>query len=146
MKKIQSMMLMLLVAVMGMCVQSCGSDDDNTPSGGYEKIGYVRENFNNTLKFQGKNFSEYSKQETVAQLPESDQTVLLNFITSVKDADASLQEFVDGGVTAADSRVLSTYKKHLENFISGKGFEGYIKISKVRNGSSSEIGTIEFTK
>ena len=32
MKKIQSMMLMLLVAVMGMCVQSCGSDDDNTPS------------------------------------------------------------------------------------------------------------------
>lgn len=32
MKKIQSMMLMLLVAVMGMCVQSCGDDDDNTPS------------------------------------------------------------------------------------------------------------------
>jgi len=31
MKKIQSMMLLLLVAVMGMCVQSCG-DDDNTPS------------------------------------------------------------------------------------------------------------------
>ena len=29
MKKIQSMMLMLLVAVMGMCVQSCGSDDDD---------------------------------------------------------------------------------------------------------------------
>jgi len=146
MKKIQSMMLMLLVAVMGMCVQSCGSDDDNTPSGGYEKIGYVRENFNNTLKFQGKNFSEYSKQETVAQLPESDQTVLLNFITSVKDADASLQEFVDGGVTAADSRVLSTYKKHLENFISGKGFEGYIKITKVKNGVTSDVGTVTFTK
>ena len=32
MKKIQSMMLMLLVAVMGMCVQSCG--DDNGPDGG----------------------------------------------------------------------------------------------------------------
>ena len=29
MKKNQSMMLMLLVAVMGMCVQSCGSDDDD---------------------------------------------------------------------------------------------------------------------
>ena len=114
MKKIQSMMLMLLVAVMGMCVQSCG-DDDNTPSGGYEKVGYVREDFNNTLKFQGKNFSEYSKKETVAQLPENDQMLLLNFITAVNDADASLQEFVDGGVTAADSRVLSTYKKHLEN-------------------------------
>ena len=28
MKKIQSMMLMLLVAVMGMCVQSCGDDDN----------------------------------------------------------------------------------------------------------------------
>ena len=114
MKKIQSMMLMLLVAVMGMCVQSCG-DDDNTPSGGYEKVGYVREDFNNTLKFQGKNFSEYSKKETVAQLPENDQMLLLNFITAVNDADASLQEFVDGGVTAADSKVLSTYKKHLEN-------------------------------
>ena len=146
MKKIQSMMLMLLVAVMGMCVQSCGDDDDNTPSGGYEKVGYVREDFNNTLKFQGKYFSEYSKQETVAQLSESDQTVLLNFITSVKDADASLQEFVDGGVTAADSRVLSTYKKHLENFISGKGFEGYIKITKVKNGVTSDVGNVTFTK
>ena len=30
MKKIQSMMLMLLVAVMGMCVQSCGDDDNNS--------------------------------------------------------------------------------------------------------------------
>jgi hypothetical protein len=29
MKKIKSMMLLLLVAVMGMCVQSCGSDDDD---------------------------------------------------------------------------------------------------------------------
>ena len=145
MKKIQSMMLMLLVAVMGLCVQSCG-DDDNTPSGGYEKVGYVREDFNNTLKFQGKNFSEYSKQETVAQLPENDQMLLLNFITAVNDADASLQEFVDGGVTAADSRVLSTYKKHLENFISGKGFDGYIKITKVKNGTTSEVGTITFTE
>jgi len=145
MKKIQSMMLMLLVAVMGLCVQSCG-DDDNTPSGGYEKVGYVREDFNNTLKFQGKNFSEYSKPETVAQLSESDQMLLLNFIASVKDADASLQEFVDGGVTAADSKVLSTYKKHLENFISGKGFEGYIKITKVKNGDKSDVGTVTFTK
>lgn len=145
MKKIQSMMLMLLVAVMGLCVQSCG-DDDDTPSGGYEKVGYVREDFNNTLKFQGKYFSEYSKQETVAQLPESDQMLLLNFITSVKDADASLQEFVDGGATAADSRVLSTYKKHLESFISGKGFEGYIKITKVKNGVTSDVGTVTFTK
>ena len=139
------MMLMLLVAVMGLCVQSCG-DDDNTPSGGYEKVGYMREDFNNTLKFQGKYFSEYSKQETVAQLSESDQMLLLNFITSVKDADASLQEFVDGGATAADSRVLSTYKKHLENFISGKGFEGYIKITKVKNGDTSDVGTVTFTK
>ena len=139
------MMLMLLVAVMGLCVQSCG-DDDDTPSGGYEKVGYVREDFNNTLKFQGKYFSEYSKQETVAQLPESDQMLLLNFITSVKDADASLQEFVDGGATAADSRVLSTYKKHLESFISGKGFEGYIKITKVKNGVTSDVGTVTFTK
>ena len=136
---------MLLVAVMGLCVQSCG-DDDNTPSGGYEKVGYVREDFNNTLKFQGKNFSEYSKPETVAQLSESDQMLLLNFIASVKDADASLQEFVDGGVTAADSKVLSTYKKHLENFISGKGFEGYIKITKVKNGDKSDVGTVTFTK
>ena len=146
MKKIQSMMLMLLVAVMGMCVQSCGSDDDNTPSGGYEKVGYVREDFNNTLKFQGKYFSEFSKPETVAQLSESDQMLLLNFLTSVKDADASLQEFVDGGATAADSRVLSTYKKHLENFISGKGFEGYIKITKTKNGDTSDVGTISFSK
>ena len=30
MKKIQSMMLMLLVAVMGLCVQSCGDDDNNS--------------------------------------------------------------------------------------------------------------------
>jgi len=140
------MMLMLLVAVMGMCVQSCGDDDDNTPSGGYEKVGYVREDFSTTLKFQGRNMSAYADASVVAQLSQDDQLVLVAFLSSIKQADASLQALVDGGTIPADAKVISTYKKFIEDYLTEKGFEGIIKISKVRNGSSSEIGTIEFTK
>ena len=139
------MMLMLLVAVMGMCVQSCGSDDDNTPSG-YNSVAYVREDFSTTLKFQGRNMSAYADASVVAQLSENDQLVLVAFLSSIKQADASLQALVDGGTIPADAKVISTYKKFIEDYLTEKGFEGYIKISKVRNGSSSEIGTIEFTK
>ena len=144
MKKIQSMMLMLLVAVMGMCVQSCG-DDDNTPSG-YNSVTYVREDFSTTLKFQGRNMSAYADASVVAQLSQNDQLVLVAFLSSIKQADASLQALVEGGTIPADAKVISTYKKFIEDYLTEKGFEGYIKISKVRNGSSSEIGTIEFTK
>jgi hypothetical protein len=145
MKKIQSMMLMLLVAVMGMCVQSCGSDDDNTPSG-YNSVTYVREDFSTTLKFQGRNMSAYADASVVAQLSQNDQLVLVAFLSSIKQADASLQALVEGGTIPADAKVISTYKKFIEDYLTEKGFEGNIKISKVRNGSSSEIGTIEFTK
>jgi hypothetical protein len=145
MKKIQSMMLMLLVAVMGMCVQSCGDDDDNTPSG-YNSVAYVREDFSTTLKFQGRNMSAYADASVVAQLSQDDQLVLVAFLSSIKQADASLQALVDGGTIPADAKVISTYKKFIEDYLTEKGFEGIIKISKVRNGSSSEIGTIEFTK
>ena len=143
MKKIQSMMLLLLVAVMGMCVQSCG-DDDNTSTGG-DRISYVREDFSRTLKFEGRYFSEYND-ETVNELPQTQKATLLSFVVSYKQADASLQLLIDGGTIPADAKVVSTYKKYLEDYLTEKGFEGYIKISKVRNGNSSEIGTIEFTK
>ena len=54
MKKIHSMMLMLLVAVMSLCVQSCGSDDDNTPSSPMNNWKCLR---TNSLKLELRNIS-----------------------------------------------------------------------------------------
>ena len=144
MKKIQTLMLMLLVAVMGMTVQSCG-DDDNSTSGD-NKVGYIREDFSKTLKFQDRYISEYSDEATVKKLSEDQQMTLLAFFTAIKEADASLQTLVDGGTTPADAKVISTYKKYVEEFTNNKGFEGTIKITKVKNGTTSEVGTITFTK
>ena len=145
MKKIQSMMLMLLVAVMGMCVQSCGSDDDNTPSG-YNSVGYVREDFSKTLKFMDRYWGEYSNEAIAAKLTAEERLLFLSFVAAVSQADASLQDLVNAGSTPADSKVLSSYYKYLEDYTSGKGFEGYIKITKVKNGDTSDVGTVTFTK
>ena len=145
MKKIQSMMLMLLVAVRGRCVQSCGSDDDNTPSG-YNSVADVREDFSKTLKFMDRYWSEYSNETIAAKLTAEERLLFLSFVAAVSQADASLQDLVNAGTTPADSKVLSTYKKYLEDYTSGKGFEGYIKITKVKNGDTSDVGTVTFTK
>lgn len=80
------------------------------------------------------------------KLSEDQQMTLLAFFTAIKEADASLQTLVDGGTTPADAKVISTYKKYVEEFTNNKGFEGTIKITKVKNGTTSEVGTITFTK
>ena len=145
MKKIHSMMLMLLVAVMSLCVQSCSKEETTVP-GSIERVAYTREDFSSSLKFQDRAMSAYADVATVALLTQEQQKTLLAFFDAIKQGDSNLQSMVDGGTTPSDSKVLNAYKKYMEAFTSGEGFEGYIKITKTKNGDTSDVGTISFSK
>ena len=67
MKKIHSMMLMLLVAVMSLCVQSCSKEETTVP-GSIERVTYTREDFSSSLKFQDRAMSAYADVATIALL------------------------------------------------------------------------------
>jgi len=141
MKKIQSMMLMLLVVVMGMTVQSCSKEETKIIDGGI--VTYSRQAYNNTLKFKDRAVGDYLDPTVYAQLSQSEGADLNNFIALVNAADETLKASSD----ATDSFVLNLYEGALKSYKSGKGFEGYIQITKSTNGgSSTEVGRITFTK
>ena len=141
MKKIQSMMLMLLVVVMGMTVQSCSKEETKIIDGGI--VTYSRQAYNNTLKYKDRAFGDYLDPTVYAQLSQSEGADLNNFIALVNAADETMK----ASSSATDSYVLSIYEQSLKNYKSGKGFEGYILITKSKNGGSeTEVGKITFTK
>lgn len=135
MKKIQNLMLMLLAVVMGMTVQSCGSETKT------EVVSYVyaREPLNN-LSYDGKILSQYTPEE-IAAIPN-----IIAFAAALSDCDESLTTLSEA--SASDSKVLQLYQRGLANFTSGMGFEGYLLITKARVGSDSktEVGRVTFTK
>ena len=141
MKKIQSMMLMLLVVVMGMTVQSCSKEETKIIDGGI--VTYSRQAFNNTLKFKDRAVDDYRDATAYAQLSQNEIADLNNFIALVNAADETLK----ASNNASDSFVLSIYEEALKSYKSGKGFEGYIQITKsINDGSPTEVGRITFTK
>ena len=143
MKKIQSMMLMLLVVVMGMTIQSCEKEETKIVGGGV--VTYSREPFTTTLKFKDVLCEEYQNPMVLAQLTQDELLVFNTFATLVSQADNSMKNLDSSNAT--DSNVLNIYKSYLKEYQSGKGFEGYIKITKSTNGGSpTEIGRITFTK
>ena len=133
MKKIQAMMLMLLLVVMGLSVQSCGSDETTTNLA----FVYTREPLDN-LRYKDKVVSEYTPSELAGD------PVLLAFGEALVLADGSMGN-LDG---ASDNTVMNIYKNALAPFTSGKGFEGYVLLMKSNlDGSNKrEIGRITFTK
>lgn len=132
MKKFQSMMLMLLVAVMGMAVQSCGSDEETTTV----TYTYSRKPLNN-LTYNGKVLTSYTEAEVQAD------AVLTSFGLALVEADQSLQN----QSYVSESSIMSIYRNALSPFTSGKGFEGYVLLVKQRTGGNEEeLGRITFTK
>ena len=136
------MMLMLLVVVMGMTIQSCEKEETKIIGGGV--VTYSRESLT-TLKFKDVLFEEYQNPMVLAQLTQDELLVFNTFATLVSQADNSMKNLDSSNAT--DSNVLNIYKSYLKEYQSGKGFEGYIKITKCTNGGSpTEIGRITFTK
>lgn len=132
MKKIQSMMLMLLVAVMGMCVQSCTKEETTT-------IGYVYSRQPLTeLLYNDKAMTSMTEEDILA-----DQT-LAAFGIALQAADNSAKQLVG----ASGDAFMNIYKNAFASFTSGKGFEGYILFTKSKLGSDyqEELGKITFTK
>ena len=116
MKKIQSMILMLLVVVMGMTVQSCSKEETKIIDGGI--VTYSRQAYNNTLKFKDRAVGDYLDHTVYAQLSQSEGADLNNFIALVNAADETLKASSD----ATDSFVLNLYEGALKSYKSGKGF------------------------
>ena len=144
MKKIQSMMLMLLVVVMGMTVVSCEEKEETKIIGG-GVVTYYRESFTTTLKFKDVLCEEYQNPMVLAQLTQDELLVFNTFGASVSEADNRMKNLDSSNAT--DSNVLNIYKSYLKEYQSGKGFEGYIQITKSTNGGSeTEVGRITFTK
>ena len=137
MKKIQAMMLMLLVVVMGMSVQSC-TKEETTIGGVGVTVTWGRENPAYTIKYLGKYYAEYLTEAGMSQLSESERAVLNAFAIAVSEADKE----IDNSYNLTDSQVLNIYNTKVAPFKSGKGFEGYLLITK----NSSELGRITFTK
>ena len=126
-------MLMLLVAVMGMCVQSCGSDSDTT----IVTYVYSRQPLTN-VSYNGKAMTSMTEAEILADV------TLTEFAIALQSADASAKQLV----TASENDFLNIYRNAFAPFTSGKGFEGYILFTKTKSGSDKEeeLARITFTK
>ena len=133
MKKVQTLMLMLLVAVMGMTVQSCSKEETKTISGETE---YFRKPLTD-LNYKGKKVTDYTAQEVAGD------EVLGAFAVALSSADASMGSLSYG----SDATIMKIYQNAMADFTYGKGFEGYILITKSDSGGSEkEVGRITFTK
>ena len=142
MKKIQSMMLMLLVVVMGMTVVSCEEKEETKIIGG-GVVTYSRQPYNNTLKYKDRAFGDYLDLTVQAQLSQEEIVDINKFVALVNTADETMK----AASGATDSFILNIYEGYLKSYKSGKGFEGYIQITKSTNGGSeTEVGRITFTK
>lgn len=138
-------MLMLLLVVMGMTVQSCSKEETKIVGG--ETVAFLRDDFSKTLKFRGVDFSEFANEAAITKLAVEDQELVLLFLNAVAQGDKEVESLMVSGSVPSDSKVLSIYNNELSSFKSGKGFEGYIIISKTVNGGrATEIGRITFTK
>ena len=125
-------MLMLLVAVMSLCVQSCSKEETTTVTFVYSRQPLTE------LSYNGKAMTSMTEEYILA-----DET-LTAFGISLQAADQSAQK-LDG---ANDNTFMNIYRSAFSSFTSGKGFEGYILFTKKKNGSDNteEIGRITFTK
>ena len=133
MKKVQTLMLMLLVAVMGMTVQSCSKEETKTISG---ETDYFRKPLTD-LNYKGKKVTDYTAQEVAGD------EVLGAFAVALSSADASMGSLSYG----SDATVMKIYQNAMADFTYGKGFEGYILITKRDSGGSeTEVGRVSFTK
>ena len=95
------------------------------------------------MKYKDRAFGDYLDLTVQAQLSQDEIVDLNKFIALVNTADATMK----ASTGATDSFILSIYESALKSYKSGKGFEGYILITKSTNGGSdTEVGRITFTK
>ena len=128
-------MLMLLVAVMGLSVQSCSKEETKVvnPS----NVSYGRGNLAN-VSYGGKSVVDIALSSSRTK-EEDDAVSALN-----KALNAGDQELK---TATMDSEAVKIYKNAMKELLSGKGYSGYFIIYRYDgDDNEKEIGRITFTE
>lgn len=144
MKLLSNMLLMLLVAVMGMSMQSCSKEETKIVNP--TDVGYGRGELSTVYYGQKSVMTIVTTAISSPQsVSEKEYTAALLFTSAVKDGDDELQSYA----AMTDNQAVSIYQKALKSFTSGKGFSGYLPIYRFDKNSEAnkkEIGRISFSE
>ena len=143
MKLFAKMLLMLLVAVMGMSVQSCSKEETKIVN---SQVAYGRGD-GSTIYYGDKSLSTiiYLSSANPQTVTEAEAAAVLALNSAVTAADQELQSY--GAMT--DSQAIKIYQNALKSFVSGKGYSGYLPIYRYDEGkeeNKTEIGRITFSE
>ena len=130
-------MLMLLVAVMGLSVQSCSKEETKVvnPS----NVSYGRSNLAN-VSYGGKSVVDIALNPSRTQ-KEDDAVSALN--KALYKGDKELEN--SGAMT--DSQAVKIYNNAMKSLLSGQGYSGYFIIYRYDgDNNEKEIGRITFTE
>ncbi len=144
MKLFSKMLLMLLVAVMGMSLQSCSKEETkivNPTSVGYGRgelstVYYGQKSVMSIITMAASNPKSVTEEEAAAALV---------FTNAVKAGDDELNNYA----VMTDSQALKIYQNALKSLTSGKGYSGYLPIYRFDDNKESnkkEIGRINFSE
>ena len=135
---------MLLVAVMGMSLQSCSKEETsivNPTSVGYGRgelstVYYGQKSVMTIITMAASNPKSVSEEEFVAA------TLLAN---AVSTGDNELQNWA----YMSDEKAVQIYQQALKSLTSGKGYSGYLPIYRFeenKEANKKEIGRITFSE
>ena len=144
MKLLSKMLLMLLVAVMGMSLQSCSKEETsivNPTSVGYGRgelstVYYGQKSVMTIITMAASNPKSVSEEEFAAA------TLLANAVSS---GDNELQNWA----YMSDDKAIQIYQQALKSLTSGKGYSGYLPIYRFeenKEANKKEIGRITFSE
>ena len=144
MKLFSKMLLMLLVAVMGMSLQSCSKEETkivNPTSVGYGRgelstVYYGQKSVMSIITMAASDPKSVSEEEYAAAIV---------LTSAVATGDTELQSYA----SMTDSQAVSIYQKALKSLTSGKGYSGYLPIYRFDDNKESnkkEIGRISLSE
>ena len=127
-------MLMLLVAVMGLSVQSCSKEETKVAN-----VSYGRSNLAN-VSYGGKSVVEIA----LSTSPTEEEKAAVSALNTALNAGD--QELKNSGAMT-DSQAVKIYKNAMKSLLSGKGYSGYFIIYRYDgDDNEKEIGRITFTE
>jgi hypothetical protein len=143
MKVLSKMLLMLLVAVMGLGVQSCTKEETTIVT---TRVTYQRGDCSNVY-YKGKNLMTiYNQASTNPQAVTDEEATALSVMNSALSAGDRALDSYD---VLSDSQVMDIYKTAMKLLVSGEGYSGYLPIYRFDDGkeeNKKEIGRITFTE
>ena len=130
-------MLMLLVAVMGLSVQSCSKEETKVVNP--TNVAYGRSDLAN-VSYGGKSVVEIA----LSTSPTEEEKAAVSALNTALNAGD--QELKNSGAMT-DSQAVKIYKNAMKSLLTGKGYSGYFIIYRYDgDDNEKEIGRITFTE